>query len=224
MEVVERVGTDFLVNVTVDEKKRLTGIYAGHWQQAFLRATETLSDAVRVPVQEPYDVLVTIDPTINHYQAAKAAVGALPVLADGGTLIQIANSSDGIGSPEYIQELEELRHASSHHRYVAGLFERPTVRKDQWEVEMWCKVLQKVGGPAGLIYCTTHIAPDELAKLPLTSGYAYTGQDRLDRMVQTAIQLTIGNQQHRLGHEPRLGVILDGAHAVPCLKSTVTYV
>lgn len=223
MEVVERVGTDFIINVTVDEEKRLTGVYAGHWQQAFLHATETLSAAVRVPVQEPYDVLVTIDPTINHYQAAKAAVGALPILADGGTLIQIANSSDGIGSLEYIQELEELRHAPSHHAYVAGLFERSSVRKDQWEVEMWCKVLQKVGGPAGLIYCTTNIEPDELAALPLTSGYVYTGQDCLDLMVQTAIQLTIESQKCRLGRNPRLGVILDGAHAVPCLEHTVTY-
>jgi nickel-dependent lactate racemase len=224
VDVVEQVGTDFIINVTVDEKKRLTGVYAGDWQQAFASATETLADAVRVPVQEPYDVIVTIDATINHYQAAKAAVGALPILATGGQLIQIANSSDGVGSAEYIAELEQLRRFPSHRDYVAALFSRPTVNKDQWEVEMWCKVLEKVGGPSGLIYCTTNIAPDALARLPLTSGYAYTGESHLEPMVQTAIQRTIETQQRRLGNHPRLGIILDGAHVIPCLQPTATYV
>ena len=34
-EVAERVGTDFLVNVTMNEAKKLTGVYAGHWCLAF---------------------------------------------------------------------------------------------------------------------------------------------------------------------------------------------
>lgn len=224
IEVVEQVGTDFIVNVTIDEKKRLTGVYAGDWQQAFVSATETLADAVRVPVQDPYDVLVTIDATINHYQAAKAAVGALPILAPGGKLIQIANSSDGVGSEAYIEELEQLRRLPGHRDYIAALFSRPTVHQDQWEVEMWCKVLEKVGGVSGIIYCTTNIGPATLARLPLTSGYAYTGESRLAPMVQTAIQRTIETQQRRLGNKPRMGIILDGAHAIPCLQRSTAYV
>src|SRR5215468_6132583 len=156
-EVAERVGADFLINVTMNEAKKLTGVYAGHWRLAFAQANASLAEAVSVPVSEPYEALITLDSTINHYQAAKAAVGALPILVQGGTLIQIANSSDGIGAPEYVHELELLRSLPSHRDYIAALFERPVVQKDQWEVEMWCKVLEKVGGPGGLIYCTTGI-------------------------------------------------------------------
>jgi lactate racemase len=221
MEVAERVGADFLLNVTMDEEKRLTGVYAGDWRLAFARATTALAEAVRVPVSAPYEVLITIDATINHYQAAKAAVGALPILVDGGTLLQIANSSDGIGAAEYLAELECLRGFPSHRDYVAALFQRPTVYKDQWEVEMWCKVLDKVGGPARLIYCTTGIGAGELEKLPLTSGYAYTGEHHLAAMVQKAIQRVLATWQQHLGRAPRLGVILDGAHAIPCLEQTV---
>jgi nickel-dependent lactate racemase len=219
MEVAERVGTDFLINVTVDEAKRLTGVYAGDWRLAFARATASLAEAVRVPVPEPYEVLLTIDATINHYQAAKAAVGALPILVDGGTVIQVANSSDGIGAAEYVHELELLMRLPSHRDYMAALFERATVRKDQWEVEMWCKVLEKIGGPQGLIYCTTGISPGDLEKLPLTSGYTYTGESRLGPMVQQALQQVLQAWQQRLGRAPRLGVILDGAHAIPCLQN-----
>jgi nickel-dependent lactate racemase len=222
MEVAEYVGADFLINVTMNETKALTGVYAGDWRRAFAQATASLADAVRVPVAQPYDVLVTIDATINHYQAAKAAIGALPVLVDGGTLIQIAHSSDGIGAAEYVHELELLMRLPSHRDYIAALFQRPTVHKDQWEVEMWCKVLEKVGGPAGLIYCTTGISPGELEKLPLTSGYTYTGEQHLDTMVQQALQRTLHTWEQRLGRAPRLGVILDGAHAIPSLTSPVT--
>jgi nickel-dependent lactate racemase len=217
MEVAERVGADFLINVTVNERKQLTGVYAGDWRLAFERATATLADAVRVPVTTPYDVLITIDSTINHYQAAKAAVGALPILVDGGTLIQVANSSDGIGAVEYMRELEYLQRLAGPQEYIAALMQRPTVLKDQWEVEMWCKVLEKVQGPGGLIYCTNGIRAGDLEKLPLTSGYTYTGEGDLPRQVQKAIQQTLTVWQQRLGRPPRLGVILDGAHAIPCL-------
>lgn len=217
MEVAQRVGADFLINVTMDEDKRLTGVYAGDWQLAFARATAALAEAVRVPVATPYEVLITIDSTINHYQAAKAAVGALPILVDGGTLLQVANGSDGIGPAEYAHELECLRSLPGHREYIAALFQRSTVQKDQWEVEMWCKVLEKVGGPAGLIYCTTGMSPGDLEKLPLTSGYAYTGERRLGPMVQKALQRVLAVWQQRLGRAPRLGVIRDGAHAIPWL-------
>jgi nickel-dependent lactate racemase len=220
MEVAERVGADFLINVTMNEDKRLTGVYAGDWRLAFARATTALAEAVRVPVTAPYEVLITIDATINHYQAAKAAVGALPILVNGGMLIQVANSSDGIGAIEYVHELEYLRSLPSHRDYITALLQRPVVLKDQWEVEMWCKVLEKVGGPAGLIYCTTGISAGDLEKLPLTSGYAYTGEHQLQPMVQRAIQRTLTAWQQRLGRAPRLGVILDGAHAIPCLPTS----
>ncbi|ETX07674.1 MAG: hypothetical protein ETSY2_09870 [Candidatus Entotheonella gemina] len=216
-EVAERVGADFLINVTMDEDKALTGVFAGHWRLAFERATASLAEAVTVPVAEPYEVIVTVDATINHYQAAKAAVGALPVLIDGGTLIQIANSSDGIGASEYVEELALLMSLPHHRDYIDLICRRSSVRKDQWEVEMWCKVLDKVGGPQGLIYCTTGIEPAALAQLPLTSGYAYTGEAELGPMVQNAIRQTLTAWQTRLGRPPRLGVVLDGAHAVPAL-------
>ncbi len=217
-EVAERVGADFLINATINEDKQLTGVYAGDWRLAFEAATASLADAVSVPVTQPYDVLITIDATINHYQAAKAAIGALPILRDGGILIQIANSSDGIGAEEYVHELSLLQSLPTPQAYIDALFQRPVVHKDQWEVEMWCKVLQKVGGTSGLVYCTVGIAPGDLEKLPLTSGYRYTGEQQLAPMIDKAIHKTISLWQQRYGRSPRMGVIMDGAHAIPVLR------
>ena len=219
MEVAQRVGADFLINVTMNEEKELTGVYAGDWRLAFERATESLAEAVSVPVSEPYELLITIDSTIDHYQAAKAAIGALPILVDGGTLIQVANSSDGVGAQEYAHELALLSSLPRPRDYIEALFRRPSVQKDQWEVEMWCKVLEKVGGPSGLVYCTNGINPGDLEKLPLTSGYAYSGESVLGPMVEKSIGRTTAAWQKRLGRLPRLGLIRDGAHAIPFLRA-----
>ena len=189
----------------MDEDKALTGVFAGHWRLAFERATASLAEAVTVPVSEPYDIIVTIDATMNHYQAAKAAVGALPVLTDGGVLIQIANSSDGVGDIEYVEELALLMSLPHHRDYIDLICQRSNVKKDQWEVEMWCHVLDKVGGAAGLIYCTTGIEPAALAQLPLTSGYAYTGEHALEPMVQKAIDQTLEARQRLLGRRAARG-------------------
>ena len=77
--------------------------------------------------------------------------------------MQIANSSDGIGAAEYVEELALLMSLPHHRDYIDLICRRSSVRKDQWEVEMWCKVLDKIGGPQGLIYCTTGIEPSALA-------------------------------------------------------------
>jgi hypothetical protein len=61
------------------------------------------------------------------------------------------------------------------------------------------------------------ISAGELEKLPLTPGYAYTGEQEIGRMVQQALHHTVTAWQQRLGRPPRLGVILDRAHAIPCL-------
>src|SRR5206468_12944265 len=114
-----------------------TGVYAGRGRQAFEAATALLAEGGTGSVPEPYEVLITIDSTINHYQAAMAAIGALHILLQGGTLIQIANSSDGIGAVEYVHELELLQSLPSPRDYITALFQRPVVQKDQWEVEMW---------------------------------------------------------------------------------------
>ena len=66
------------------------------------------------------------------------------------------------------------------------------------------------------------ISMGDLEKLLLTSGYAYTGEQDVGRMVQKALQHTVTAWQQHLGRPPRLGVVLDGAHAIPCLTPTST--
>ena len=75
------------------------------------------------------------------------------------------------------------------------------------------KVLQKIGKPPGLIYCTTNIESGELARLPLTSGYAYTGEDPSGSNGTNCHSAYDREPETSFGARPS-SVIIDGTHAI----------
>ena len=76
LTVAEMAGVDFIVNVTLNGARELTGVYAGGLRQAHQRAVGHLLAAAGIPIDREYDLVVTHAGFvgINHYQAAKAAV------------------------------------------------------------------------------------------------------------------------------------------------------
>ncbi len=68
-------------------------------------------------------------------------VGALPALAEGGTVIIAAELSEGLGGPEFSAMLQA---ATDHESFMAQILSPAhTFCKDQWEVEMLCRVLRR---------------------------------------------------------------------------------
>ncbi len=100
----------------------------------------------------------------NHYQMAKAAVGALPAVKKDGIIILAADNRDQepIGGPEY-RTLIHLLKLQGVEGYL-GIIKSPSWKftKDQWEPEVWGRVLGKVG-EEGLIYCSADISPADFA-------------------------------------------------------------
>src|SRR5688572_19538463 len=98
-------GCDFIVNVCIDGQRRITWVGAGHMEHAWREGVRFVENVVRVPVQEPVDVVVTscagypLDTT--WYQAIKGLTGALPIVKQGGTIVLVASLTEGVGSPEF---------------------------------------------------------------------------------------------------------------------------
>ncbi|HSB04013.1 MAG TPA: nickel-dependent lactate racemase, partial [Thermodesulfobacteriota bacterium] len=105
LDVARTVGVDFIVNVTLDKEMRTTGVFAGHLEEAHLAAYRHMKDYTAVPVDQEYDIVLTHGGYVgrNHYQTAKAACGAVPVVKKNGAIIVAANNRDAepIGGPEY---------------------------------------------------------------------------------------------------------------------------
>jgi len=230
-EVARKVGVDFLVNVTLNKDMRLTGVFAGDLIKAHRAAVEKIKTYVEVPIEEESDIVLTHGGYvgINHYQTAKAAVGAIPAVKEKGIMIIAASNRDvePIGSLEY-RTLTHLLKLQGPDGYVS-VISHPGWKfvKDQWEPEVWARALRKVG-EEGLIYCTKEIRGEDFAFIPGTAGYEFLtpgeeglqGIDAVRSMVQNAVIWAVYRGKKR-GVEPTLAFIREGPYAVPRLmKST----
>jgi nickel-dependent lactate racemase len=230
LEVATTVGVDFIVNVTLDKDLRITGIFAGHFEKAHMKAFDRIRACAEIPLDRQFDIVLTHGGYVgrDHYQTAKAGIGALPAVKERGTIIIAANNRDiyePIGSPEY-KSLLHLLKLQGPDRYL-DLIKSPHWRftKDQWEPEEWGKVLRKVG-EEGLIYCTLEIARENMCLLPGQCGVDFLQKKRVKpsldlarEMVQRAVLFAVQRDRQK-GFEPSMAFIKQGPYAVPAYKAS----
>jgi nickel-dependent lactate racemase len=145
-----KAGCDFIVNVCIDGKRRVTWVGAGDMIKAWEAGVRFCRDVVKAGVPEPVDVVVTscagypLD--TSWYQAVKGLTGALPIVKKGGTIILAASLTEGLGSHEF-QELVKEYAAKGLYKSlsVAAVTREPrphdTCEMDEWQIVMLQKVL-----------------------------------------------------------------------------------
>jgi nickel-dependent lactate racemase len=144
LEIARLARPDFLVNVTVDRARHLTGVFAGDLEAAHETGVAAVERAVRVDLERPADVVVTtgggypLDATF--YQSVKGLVGALNVVRRGGTIVLVAEISEGVGSAEFRQLLADLHDDA---RFMRKLTSPGFFVIDQWMAQHLCQVLRK---------------------------------------------------------------------------------
>jgi len=226
LEVARAVGVDFTITVTLNKDMRMTGVFAGDVESILQKAVEKIKTYVEIPVEEEFDIVLTHGGFVgrNHYQAAKAAVGALPAVKSGGVIILAADNRDEepIGGPEY-KTLIHLLKLQGPDGYVDLLRSSSwKFTRDQWEPEVWGRVLRKVG-EEGLIYCTSDIPEGGFTFLPGTSGYEFltpAGKKKVrarkvEEMVQNALIYFFSKAHEKQNACPRTAFIREGPYAVP---------
>jgi len=225
LEVAKTVGIDFLINVTLDKRLCLTGVFAGALEEAHLAAYDAMKKSVMIPVEQPYDIVLTHAGYAgrNHYQAVKAAVNAMPAVKKDGLIVMLANNVDvePIGSQEYktLLHLFKIQGPDGYN----NILEHPdwVFTKDQWEPEMWGKPFRKVGMD-GLIYCCPQIPEEHFDIIPGPNGYDFIEADHhfaSDRqkatvMLQNAVIYAVSHPRFN-GKKPTLAFIEEGPYAVP---------
>jgi nickel-dependent lactate racemase len=136
LEIAGRAGADFILNVTLNEARQLTGVFGGDLKAAHLAAVARVDEAARIPINEPADVVLTssagypLDTTF--YQAVKGMTGAMPAVKPGGTMVLAASLTEGIGGPEFT---DRLLQGQSMARLMDDILSSDTVGIDQWQIE-----------------------------------------------------------------------------------------
>jgi nickel-dependent lactate racemase len=229
LEIAQKAGVDFIVNTVLNRRLELMDVFSGDLIQAHAKAVQLLRRVVAIRVDQEYEIVLTHGGYvgINHYQNAKAAVNALPVVKQGGVLILAAceRDLDPIGPLTYKTLLHLLKLQGSA-AYLSTLM-HPGWRftKDQWEPQMWGKVLDKVG-EEGLIYCSARLSKEQHQFVPGGMGWDYLPDgkyaddpEQARTMLQNALIAAVHHPRWG-GRSPSVAFIKEGPYAVPLRAET----
>lgn len=195
-------GCDFIVNVCIDGKRQVTWVGAGDMIKAWETGVRFVENVVRVPVEEPLDVVVTssagypLDTT--WYQAIKGLTGALPIVKKGGTIVIAASLSEGLGSPEFQQVMRENPDLTEFKKRIMG---KDYFIMDQWQLEELAKVVEK---------CRVKVYSDGIAADVLERCYVEP---------VTSVEQAVQDCLNEYGPDARIGVIPKGPYVLPYVGS-----
>jgi nickel-dependent lactate racemase len=138
LEVALETEPTFLLNVTLNANREITGVFAGDLRQAHAAGCESVRASAMVPVPHEFDIVVTTNSgyplDLNLYQAVKGMSAAARVVRQGGSIIVAAECWDGI--PEH-GEYANLLRATKDARALLRRIESPGFAcQDQWEAHI----------------------------------------------------------------------------------------
>ncbi|TVQ35648.1 MAG: nickel-dependent lactate racemase [Spirochaetaceae bacterium] len=143
LQIMQRVGADFIVNVTLNTARELTGVYSGHPVQAHLQGCRAIESCSTALLDGPLDFVLTTNGgaplDVNLYQTAKAVAGVAPVVKPGGDIVVASRCNEGLGSDDFVRALDEFR---SPEEWVQRAMRREFSYPDQWcahEIFKWMR-------------------------------------------------------------------------------------
>jgi nickel-dependent lactate racemase len=137
-EVALRTKPTFLLNVTLNSEGRITGVFAGDMLAAHAAGCAFVKQHGMVPVEKPFDVVVTTNNGYpldqNLYQAVKGMSAASQIVRDGGAIIVAAACDDGL--PDHGRYASLMAQGGSP-KGVLNLVAQPGFHQlDQWQAQI----------------------------------------------------------------------------------------
>jgi nickel-dependent lactate racemase len=144
-EVALLAKPTFLLNVTLNADRRITGVFAGDMLTAHARACGFVRETAMVPVTEPFDIVVTTNSGYpldqNLYQCVKGMSAAERIVRPGGAIVMAAACEDGL--PDYGRYADLLRRAGSLEGLQTLLARPDSAEQDLWQVQIQARIQQR---------------------------------------------------------------------------------
>lgn len=218
--VAALAGCDFTLNCTINRHRQITGVWGGRMREVHAEACAVVLRDSAVTIPHAFDAVVSHAGFVgvNHYQAGKAAVEAVRAVKPGGTLILSAchTDPDPIGSARYKSVLPLLRSLGPDGLDARLLEPDWTFVPEQWQVQMWGRVLRQLGPDGRLIYCSPQIPG------PLFAAHSLPGLDggaelNLPPDPRRAAELMVQTAIDRLPSGHSLLILEDGPYGIPVI-------
>ena len=128
----------FLLNVSLNARREITGVFAGDMLAAHAAGCDFVRDKAMVPVDTPYDIVITTNSGYpldqNLYQSVKGMSAANQIVRAGGAIIAAAACADGV--PAHGRYAALLAEAGSPQRVLEMLARPGFSEQDQWQVQI----------------------------------------------------------------------------------------
>jgi nickel-dependent lactate racemase len=140
-----RVGPSFLLNVSLNDERQITGVFAGDIIAAHKVGCEFVRKSAMQKFDAPFDIVITTNSgyplDMNLYQGVKGMSAGARVVKPGGTLILAAECREGVPADSPLDKL--LRSADSIEKILAMLNTPGFVRPEQWQAQIQAIVQRK---------------------------------------------------------------------------------
>lgn len=201
LEVAQQAGVDFTLNVTMNARRQVTGIFCGDLEKAHAEGVRFAEEQAVALVDEPAPIVVTTSAghplDLTLYQAIKGLTAVLPIVSQGGTILLAARCQEGLGSAEFSELLLNTPSAAA---FLKRLEDPNFFAIDQWQLQELCKVLQK----AQVMLFSEGIAP------------RYRGRILMEQVPSVGAGLQQALARH--GEGVRLAVVPKGPYVLTRLR------
>ena len=239
LEIARMAPPHFILNVTTRRDGGIVGVFAGDMEEAHLAAVDHLLSFIRIPIEREFDVVVAHagHVGVNHYQAEKAAAVAAKAARPAGYLIVVADTTDPdpVGTISYRRLMRFLAEVGPEAFLEAIQADDWEFVHDQWGVQTWTKVLEKIprehifyfspqpalddytwlvcAGPPGLI--GAGLARAGTSGRGVGAGACDSAGERVARFVEAAGARAGEESYIATGRSATVADLVDGPHGIP---------
>lgn len=193
----------FLLNVALNARRQITGVFAGEMLAAHALGCEFVRENAMVAVDEPYDIVITTNSGYpldqNLYQSVKGMSAASQIVKQGGAIIMAAACEDGL--PDHGLYASLLAEAGSPEGIIDMISQPGFSAQDQWQVQIQAQIQQHTD-----VYVYSNGLTDEQI-----AGALFTPcRD---------IEATVSQLQKEFGPQTRICAIPEGPQTIPYLNA-----
>lgn len=195
----QAVGLKFILNVTLDADKKISGAYAGHPVAAHAQGCEKIRSHARAAAVKA-DIVITSNGGYpldqNIYQAVKGIDTASRCVKPSGVILMFSSCVDGHGGEGFYQWFIDAASPLEVVQRIEAM-PRDRTRPDQWEAQILARVLNQYN----VIMITQHADPKLIRDMHMIHANTF------EEAMQTA-QTLIQNK------EPDIVIIPDGTGVI----------
>ncbi len=144
-EIASLAPPDFLVNVTLNSAKQVTGIYAGDYIEAHRVGANDSLRVANARVKKRYPLVIVSNSGYpldqNLYQTVKGITTASRIVADGGIILAVSECSRGIPDDG---NFAQILNVANNPAAILDLISDPSYRvSDRWQVQKLLQIIMK---------------------------------------------------------------------------------